>query len=48
MQARQQGLEYFVQHVRGRLIILTNVNGAVDNCLVLAPVHSPNKRCQNM
>ena len=44
VQARQQGLEYFVEHVRGRLVILTNADGAVDNCLVSAPVHSPSKR----
>ena len=44
MQARQEGLEYFVEHVRGRLVILTNADGAVDNCLVSAPVHKPEKR----
>lgn len=46
VQGRQPGLEYFVEHFGGMLIILSNADGAVDNCLAAAPAHSPQKRCK--
>lgn len=44
VQKGQQGLEYYVEHHDGSLLILTNVNGAMNNCLMTAPVKSPSKR----
>ena len=37
---RQEGLEYFVEHHKGSLLILTNMGGALNNCLVSASIKS--------
>ncbi len=41
IQARQEGLEYSVEHQGDRFLILTNSDGAEDFKIVEAPVHSP-------
>ena len=41
VQGRTAGLEYFVQHHRGRLAILTNAGGAEDYAVMVADVARP-------
>lgn len=41
VQSRTAGLEYFISHHRGQLIILTNAHGAVNYQLMTTPVHQP-------
>lgn len=42
--AREEGLEYFVEHREGQLLIMTNAGGALNNCLMTAPCDRPAKR----
>ena len=41
VQSRIAGLEYFISHYEGQLIILTNAHGAVNYQLMTTPVHQP-------
>lgn len=41
VQRRMPGLEYFVSHHEGHLIILTNARGAVNYQLMTTPLHEP-------
>lgn len=41
VQSRIAGLEYFISHHEGQLIILTNAHGAVNYQLMTTPVHQP-------
>ena len=41
VQRRIAGLEYFISHHEGQLIILTNAHGAVNYQLMTTPVHQP-------
>ena len=41
VQQRSPGLEYFVSHHKGQLIILTNAHGAVNYQLMTAPLCAP-------
>lgn len=41
VQRRIAGLEYFISHHQGQLLILTSAHGAVNYQLMTAPVHQP-------
>ena len=45
VEERQEGVEYFVEHDRGPLLILTNAGGAVNNKLMMAPASCPQMQC---
>jgi oligopeptidase B len=41
--AREPGLEYYVEHVAGRLVMVTNADGATNYKVVSAPVATPSR-----
>ena len=44
VQAREAGLEYYVEHWRDKLLVLTNANGHTNNCLMVADLANPQRR----